>query len=111
MCARWNRSRNRVDCRAAAASPSRVSWPFATSSDHRAHRFTLGLAMKPFDFIMCIARNSIECNTHRTETAKRRTTVSVNVLYRTSAKATGGRDGQAATLDGTLNVKLATPKE
>jgi len=35
----------------------------------------------------------------------------VNVLYRTSAKATGGRDGQAATLDGTLNVKLATPKE
>jgi len=35
----------------------------------------------------------------------------VNVLYKTSAKATGGRDGQAATLDGTLNVKLATPKE
>jgi hypothetical protein len=30
--------------------------------------------------------------------------MSVNVLYRTSAKATGGRDGQAATLDGTLNV-------
>ena len=39
------------------------------------------------------------------------TTMSVNVLYRTSAKATGGRDGQAATLDGTLNVKLTTPKE
>ena len=37
--------------------------------------------------------------------------MSVNVLYRTSAKATGGRDGEAATLDGTLNVKLATPKE
>src|SRR5467141_4020912 len=37
--------------------------------------------------------------------------MSVNVLYKTSAKATGGRDGQAATLDGTLNVKLATPKE
>jgi len=37
--------------------------------------------------------------------------MSVNVLYRTSAKATGGRDGQAATLDGTFNVKLATPKE
>ena len=37
--------------------------------------------------------------------------MSVNVLYRTSAKATGGRDGQAATLDGTLNVKLTTPKE
>src|SRR5580765_2441177 len=37
--------------------------------------------------------------------------MSVNVLYKTSAKATGGRDGQAATLDGALNVKLATPKE
>lgn len=37
--------------------------------------------------------------------------MSVNVLYRTSAKATGGRDGQAATLDGTLSVKLTTPKE
>eukprot|EP01035_Chromulina_nebulosa_P058296 gene58296-79822_t len=37
--------------------------------------------------------------------------MSVNVLYKTSAKATGGRDGQAATLDGTLSVKLATPKE
>jgi lipoyl-dependent peroxiredoxin len=38
-------------------------------------------------------------------------TMSVNVLYKTSAKATGGRDGEAATLDGTLSVKLATPKE
>ncbi len=37
--------------------------------------------------------------------------MSVNVLYKTSAKATGGRDGQAATLDGSLNVKLTTPKE
>jgi len=37
--------------------------------------------------------------------------MSVNVLYKTSAKATGGRDGEAATLDGTLKVKLATPKE
>jgi lipoyl-dependent peroxiredoxin len=37
--------------------------------------------------------------------------MSVNVLYKTSAKATGGRDGQAATLDGSFNVKLATPKE
>jgi lipoyl-dependent peroxiredoxin len=35
----------------------------------------------------------------------------VNVLYRTSAKATGGRDGQAATTDGTFSVKLAIPKE
>src|SRR6201992_4273839 len=33
--------------------------------------------------------------------------MSVNVLYKTSAKATGGRDGHAATLD----VKLTTPKE
>ena len=37
--------------------------------------------------------------------------MSVNVLYKTSAKATGGRDGQAATLDGAFDVKLATPKE
>ena len=37
--------------------------------------------------------------------------MSVNVLYKTSAKATGGRDGQAATLDGALDVKLSTPKE
>ncbi len=37
--------------------------------------------------------------------------MSVNVLYRTSAEATGGRDGQSATLDGTLSVKLSTPKE
>jgi lipoyl-dependent peroxiredoxin len=35
----------------------------------------------------------------------------VNVLYRTSATATGGRDGQAATQDGSFEVKLATPKE
>ena len=37
--------------------------------------------------------------------------MSVNVLYKTSARATGGRDGESATLDGTLAVKLATPKE
>jgi lipoyl-dependent peroxiredoxin len=37
--------------------------------------------------------------------------MSVNVLYRTSARATGGRDGRSATLDGTLDVKLTTPKE
>src|SRR5881409_4112886 len=37
--------------------------------------------------------------------------MSVNVLYKTSAKATGGRDGTAQTLDGALDVKLATPKE
>jgi len=37
--------------------------------------------------------------------------MSVNVLYRTSATATGGRDGEAATADGSFAVKLATPKE
>ena len=37
--------------------------------------------------------------------------MSVNVLYRTSATATGGRDGQAATKDGSFSVKLTTPKE
>jgi Ohr subfamily peroxiredoxin len=37
--------------------------------------------------------------------------MSVNVLYRTSATATGGRDGKSATTDGSLSVTLATPKE
>lgn len=37
--------------------------------------------------------------------------MSVKVLYRTSATATGGRDGQAATESGSFAVKLATPKE
>jgi Ohr subfamily peroxiredoxin len=37
--------------------------------------------------------------------------MSVNVLYKTTATATGGRDGHAATADGSLDVKLATPKE
>ncbi|HLH12271.1 MAG TPA: organic hydroperoxide resistance protein [Methylovirgula sp.] len=37
--------------------------------------------------------------------------MSVNVLYRTSATATGGRDGHAETKDGTFKVNLATPKE
>ena len=37
--------------------------------------------------------------------------MSVNVLYTTKATATGGRDGEAKTADGTLAVKLATPKE
>jgi Ohr subfamily peroxiredoxin len=35
----------------------------------------------------------------------------VNVLYQTSAIATGGRDGSAHTLDNSFEVKLATPKE
>ena len=37
--------------------------------------------------------------------------MSVNVLYKTSATATGGRDGEAQTADGSLKVKLSTPKE
>ena len=37
--------------------------------------------------------------------------MSVNVLYKTAARATGGRDGRAATLDGAFDVTLATPKE
>ena len=37
--------------------------------------------------------------------------MSVNVLYRTSATANGGRDGHAKTADGSLDVTLSTPKE
>jgi osmotically inducible protein OsmC len=37
--------------------------------------------------------------------------MSVQVLYHTSARATGGRDGHSATLDGAVDVKLTTPKE
>ena len=59
-----------------------------------------------------ISHNLIACNISFIETANpRETDMSVNVLYKTSAKATGGRDGTAATLDGALDVKLATPKE
>ncbi|MDO9706887.1 organic hydroperoxide resistance protein [Paracraurococcus lichenis] len=35
----------------------------------------------------------------------------VDVKYTTSATANGGRDGRATTKDGSLDVKLATPKE
>src|SRR4051794_41793035 len=59
-----------------------------------------------------IARNLIVCHTRGTHPEKpEETKMSVNVLYKTSAKATGGRDGHAATLDGALDVKLTTPKE
>jgi lipoyl-dependent peroxiredoxin len=37
--------------------------------------------------------------------------MSVDVKYRTTATATGGRDGSAKTEDGSLAVKLSTPKE
>jgi lipoyl-dependent peroxiredoxin len=35
----------------------------------------------------------------------------VDVKYRTTTTATGGRDGHAATKDGALDVQLSTPKE
>jgi Ohr subfamily peroxiredoxin len=35
----------------------------------------------------------------------------MNVLYKTEAKATGGRTGTAATTDGAFKVTLDTPKE
>jgi Ohr subfamily peroxiredoxin len=35
----------------------------------------------------------------------------MKILYTTKATATGGRDGKAATEDGTLSVALAVPKE
>ncbi|MGY2046972.1 organic hydroperoxide resistance protein [Methylobacterium sp. JK268] len=37
--------------------------------------------------------------------------MSVDVKYTTQATATGGRDGRAKTADGSLDVKLTTPKE
>ncbi|HTH95963.1 MAG TPA: organic hydroperoxide resistance protein [Stellaceae bacterium] len=37
--------------------------------------------------------------------------MSVDVKYSTKATATGGRDGNAKTHDGSLEVKLTTPKE
>jgi len=36
--------------------------------------------------------------------------MSVNVLYKTTAVATGGRDGRAATKDGSFQVTLSTPR-
>lgn len=35
----------------------------------------------------------------------------MNVLYKTQATATGGREGKASTADGVLSVTLSTPKE
>lgn len=35
----------------------------------------------------------------------------MNVLYKTQAKATGGRTGQATITDGSFSVALVTPKE
>lgn len=37
--------------------------------------------------------------------------MTVEVLYETRARATGGRDGKAETLSGSFKVDLTTPKE
>lgn len=37
--------------------------------------------------------------------------MAVKVIYKTQAQATGGRDGRASTVDGSLDIKLTTPKE
>ncbi|MDZ7281147.1 organic hydroperoxide resistance protein [Sphingomonas sanguinis] len=37
--------------------------------------------------------------------------MSVNVIYKTKATATGGRDGAARSDDGSVDVKLVVPKE
>lgn len=37
--------------------------------------------------------------------------MSVNVVYTTEARATGGRDGRSIVKDGALDVKLGVPKE
>ncbi|WAC60067.1 organic hydroperoxide resistance protein [Brevundimonas sp. SL130] len=37
--------------------------------------------------------------------------MSITVLYRTAAVATGGRDGRVATADGALDLALGMPKE
>lgn len=37
--------------------------------------------------------------------------MSVNVIYKTRATATGGRDGAARSDDGSVDVKLVVPKE
>lgn len=39
------------------------------------------------------------------------TTTIENVIYRAHATTTGGREGQAKSSDGALDVKLSTPKE
>jgi lipoyl-dependent peroxiredoxin len=37
--------------------------------------------------------------------------MSIDVIYKTSATATGGRDGSARSDDGSVDVKLVVPKE
>src|SRR5213595_3970816 len=47
----------------------------------------------------------------RTPSNGKGTSMSVDVKYTTQATATGGRDGKAATKDGSFSVSLSTPKE
>src|SRR5690606_5507106 len=42
---------------------------------------------------------------------KRRSTMSIDTKYCTTAIATGGRDGRAFIQDGALDLKLSTPRE
>lgn len=37
--------------------------------------------------------------------------MTTKILYSTTARATGGRDGKAGTIDGSFSVVLGTPKE
>jgi organic hydroperoxide reductase OsmC/OhrA len=37
--------------------------------------------------------------------------MATTVMYETSARATGGRDGNSTTLDSSFSITLATPKE
>lgn len=37
--------------------------------------------------------------------------MTIQIAYSTTARATGGRDGKAGTIDGNFSVALATPKE
>ena len=95
-------------------------WPSRSSSS--GHRLTFwGARRLHFNCIQlncdgcnnlyCAQSNCVQYMRPSKPANPRETDMSVNVLYKTSAKATGGRDGTAATLDGALDVKLATPKE
>ncbi len=68
---------------------------------------------------MCAARNILYCAQsncvqymHSSKPCKpEETDMSRERALQDQRQATGGRDGNAATLDGALDVKLATPKE
>jgi Ohr subfamily peroxiredoxin len=63
-------------------------------------------AIKPLFSVAVEPKYSAGRNTNRSGGI-----MTVDVKYTTSATATGGRDGRATTKDGTLDVKLSTPKE